>query len=156
MQIGKWPHLRILGSGPTFIGRVLTFVCPKSPKIAFSAQGGRALRYQFFRYRYDIDTSKVWNFDTDTILILSRTWNFDTDTILILLRPEASILIRYWYPTWNAWYQGWYHSYHKNQPTLSQNSPFPLHFVRRVSAIYSSTIADTELDTTSYKIRYWY
>ena len=40
MQIGKWPHLRILGSGPTFIGRVLTFVCPKSPKIAFSARGG--------------------------------------------------------------------------------------------------------------------
>ena len=30
MQIGKWPHLRILGSGPTFMGRVLSFVCPKS------------------------------------------------------------------------------------------------------------------------------
>ena len=42
MQIGKWPHLRILGSGPTFIGRVLTFVCPQSPKIAFSAQGFQA------------------------------------------------------------------------------------------------------------------
>ena len=38
MQIGK--NLRILGSGPTFIGRVLYFVCPKSPKIVFSAQGG--------------------------------------------------------------------------------------------------------------------
>ena len=42
----------------------------------------RALRYHFFRYRYDTDTIRHWNFDTDTILILYGS-NY-TDTIPIL------------------------------------------------------------------------
>ena len=64
----------------------------------------RALRYHFFRYRYDTDTFLIYKFDTDTILILS--WSEISILILILIPSRAKNWYRYWY--WYFHRKLWY------------------------------------------------